>query len=91
MVGSSGGTLTCHGGSIGVSKPSKGKAMDFESTGGLGTGEEVQGQSPWSSKCRGLGPRKQTCWERKYVKEYLHNIRNRNFHDFSIMDIPRIC
>jgi hypothetical protein len=39
------GGLT-HDGCPGVSKPSKGRAMDFESLGGLGTGEEVWGAKP---------------------------------------------
>lgn len=57
MVGSSSGDLTHCGGSPLMSKPVEDKAMNFENPDGLGTGEEALLQSPWSSKCRGLGPR----------------------------------
>lgn len=41
MVGSPVGSLTHHGGSPVVSKPSEGKAADLKSPGGLGTGDEA--------------------------------------------------
>lgn len=43
MVGSPSGGPKHHGGSPGVSKTSKSKATDFESTGRVGTGQEVWG------------------------------------------------
>jgi hypothetical protein len=60
MVGSLVGGLNCHSGSPTVSKPSDGKAIDFESLDGLG--EKAQKADPCSSKHRGLGSREQACW-----------------------------
>jgi hypothetical protein len=56
-----------HGGGPGVSKPSKGNAMDFESLGELGTGQESWGQNPRSSKRRGLGSRVEASWGKAWV------------------------
>jgi hypothetical protein len=55
------GGLTCDGGRQVMSKPSKGKVMDFESprnAWGMNPGQ----QSPWSSKHRGCKPWEQECW-----------------------------
>jgi hypothetical protein len=56
VVGNSVGGLTPHGESPAVLKRSEGKAMDFGSLGGLGTGEEARRQTLWSSKRRGYAP-----------------------------------
>jgi hypothetical protein len=56
-----------HGGSPAVSKHSKGKSIDFEGPGELGTRVKDWGQTLCSSKCRGLGPREQECWGNAWV------------------------
>jgi hypothetical protein len=39
-----------------MSKPSEGKAVDFESPGGLGTGEEARGAEPLEQQTQGARP-----------------------------------
>jgi hypothetical protein len=54
--------LTCCGESSAMSKPRESKAVDFERSRRLSTGEDARGTGPLEQQAQGLDPRKQACW-----------------------------
>jgi hypothetical protein len=66
MVGSPNGSLTHHGGNPVVSKLHEGKAMGFESPGGLDTGEKAQEADPLEQQVQGARPQGAS-WKNAWV------------------------
>jgi hypothetical protein len=66
-IGQPGGGLTRQHGSPVMSTPSEAKSKDSENLGWLGAGQVPRGQSPWSSKQKGLGFKEQSCWGKAWV------------------------